>query len=107
MVQLRSYYSLCPLIDRKSFLGVSEDSESGCGIITLGKNVVNRYKVSVYKFNIVLFVKVNRKQVSYEYFTAFKTTTFINILKFIHRLYDYFCVFLLALRSETDRWLDV
>lgn len=45
MAKLFSYYGLCPLIDQKSFLGLSEDKVPGCVIVTLGKKIVIRYKV--------------------------------------------------------------
>ncbi|PNF31620.1 hypothetical protein B7P43_G17189 [Cryptotermes secundus] len=45
MARLCAYYSLCPLIDQRSLLGVAEDSTSGCVIVTLGKNIVIRYKL--------------------------------------------------------------
>ena len=45
MARLGAYYSLCPLIDQKSLLGVAEDSMTGCVVVTLGKNMVIRYKV--------------------------------------------------------------
>jgi hypothetical protein len=45
MAKLCACYSLCPLIDQRSLLGVAEDSASGCVIVTLGKNIVIRYKV--------------------------------------------------------------
>lgn len=51
MARLCAYYSLCPLIDQRSLLGVAEDSTSGCVIVTLGKNIVIRYKV---RFTIVV-----------------------------------------------------
>lgn len=47
MAKLCAYYSLCPLIDQTSLLGIAEDSTSGCVIVTLGKNIVIRYKVRV------------------------------------------------------------
>lgn len=47
MAKISSCYQLCPLIDQRSFLGVSEDSVHGCVIVTLGKNIVIRYKVSI------------------------------------------------------------
>lgn len=46
MAKLHSYYTLCPLIDQQSLLGVEKDSDSGCAIITLGRNIAIRYKVS-------------------------------------------------------------
>lgn len=46
MARLSSYYTLCPLIDQQSLLGVEKDSEPGCAIVTLGRNIVIRYKVS-------------------------------------------------------------
>lgn len=49
MAKLHNYYVLCPLIDQKSFLGVSPDKESEHLIVTLGRNVVNRYRVSLAK----------------------------------------------------------
>lgn len=45
MARLNSYYTLCPLIDQQNLLGVEADSNSGCAIVTLGKNIVIRYKV--------------------------------------------------------------
>lgn len=47
MAKLCAYYSLCPLIDQTSLLGIAEDSASGCVIVTLGKSIVIRYKVRV------------------------------------------------------------
>lgn len=46
MAKLHNYYVLCPLIDQKSFLGVSEDKEDEHVIVTLGRNVVNKYQLS-------------------------------------------------------------
>ncbi|XP_075225525.1 nucleolar protein 11 isoform X2 [Lycorma delicatula] len=46
MARISSCYQLCPLIDQKSFFGVSSDSESGFVIVTLGKNMVIRYRLS-------------------------------------------------------------
>ncbi|KAM3958577.1 nucleolar protein 11 [Aphomia sociella] len=46
MAKFHNYYVLCPLIDQKSFLGVSKDKDSGNVIVTLGKNVVNKYRLS-------------------------------------------------------------
>ncbi|XP_071869856.1 nucleolar protein 11 [Bombus fervidus] len=45
MAKLFSYYTLCPLIDQQNLLGVERDSESGCAIVTLGRNIVIRYKL--------------------------------------------------------------
>lgn len=45
MAKLSSYYTLCPLIDQQSLLGVERDKEPGCAIVTLGRNIVIRYKV--------------------------------------------------------------
>lgn len=47
MAKLHNYYVLCPLIDQKSFLGVAEDKENEHVIVTLGRNVVNKYQVSL------------------------------------------------------------
>ncbi|XP_028131241.1 nucleolar protein 11 [Diabrotica virgifera virgifera] len=46
MAKLGSFYSLCPLIDNKGILDVSNDREEGVVIVTLGKNIASRYKVS-------------------------------------------------------------
>ncbi|KOB70990.1 Nucleolar protein 11 [Operophtera brumata] len=46
MAKLHNYYILCPLIDQKSFLGVAEDREDEHVIVTLGRNVVNKYRLS-------------------------------------------------------------
>ena len=35
------------LIDKQNLLGVETDSDLGYAIVTLGKNIVIRYKVSV------------------------------------------------------------
>jgi hypothetical protein len=53
MAKLCAYYSLCPLIDQTSLLGIAEDSTSGCVIVTLGKNIIIRYKV---RFTIVRYL---------------------------------------------------
>ncbi|XP_071636427.1 nucleolar protein 11 [Temnothorax longispinosus] len=45
MAKLNSYYTLCPLIDQQSLLGVEKDKESGCAVVTLGRNIVIRYKL--------------------------------------------------------------
>ncbi|XP_034250715.1 nucleolar protein 11 [Thrips palmi] len=45
MAKLNSCYPLCPLIDR-SPIGVTSDSDSGCAIVTLGKNIVIRYTLA-------------------------------------------------------------
>ncbi|KYM86135.1 Nucleolar protein 11 [Atta colombica] len=45
MAKLNSYYTLCPLIDQQSLLGVEKDKEPGCAIVTLGRNIVIRYKL--------------------------------------------------------------
>lgn len=50
MAKLHSYFVLCPLIDQKSFLGVSEDKDAEYVIVTLGRNVVNKYRVNRLNF---------------------------------------------------------
>lgn len=45
MAKLNSYYTLCPLIDQQNLLGVEKDKEPGCATVTLGRNIVIRYKV--------------------------------------------------------------
>ncbi|XP_045767024.1 nucleolar protein 11 [Maniola jurtina] len=46
MAKLHSYYVLCPLIDQNSFLGVTQDQDDENVIVTLGRNVVNKYRLS-------------------------------------------------------------
>lgn len=50
MAKLSAYYGLCPLIDHRSLVGVSEDSNPGHVIVTLGKNIVINYKVVYWKY---------------------------------------------------------
>ncbi|KAK0084267.1 hypothetical protein PV325_007341 [Microctonus aethiopoides] len=45
MAKLNSYYTLCPLIDQQNLLGVEKDADCGCAIVTLGRNIVIRYKL--------------------------------------------------------------
>lgn len=45
MAKLGIFYSLCPLIDQRSLLGVTEDVVSGHVIVTLGKNIAIKYRV--------------------------------------------------------------
>lgn len=44
--QFLAPYSLCPLIEYKNFLGVSEDAHSDCVIVTLSRNMVIRFRLS-------------------------------------------------------------
>ncbi|CAH2237096.1 nucleolar protein 11 [Pararge aegeria] len=46
MAKLHNYYVLCPLIDQNSFLGVARDRDDENVIVTLGRNVVNKYRLS-------------------------------------------------------------
>ncbi|CAK1544827.1 unnamed protein product [Leptosia nina] len=46
MAKFHSYYVLCPLIDQNSFLGVNVDRENENVLVTLGRNVVNKYRLS-------------------------------------------------------------
>ena len=55
MARLSSYYTLCPLIDQQNLLGVETDSNPGCAIVTLGKNIVIRYKVNINIKNFLLY----------------------------------------------------
>ena len=48
MAKLCSYYTLSPLIDQQNLLGVEKDSSPGCAVITLGRNIIMRYKVSFF-----------------------------------------------------------
>lgn len=52
MAKLCSYYTISPLIDQQNLLGVEKDSNSGCAVITLGRNIIIRYKV---KFTFFFF----------------------------------------------------
>lgn len=74
MAKLYSYYTLCPLIDEQNLLGVERDSETGCAIVTLGRNIVIRYKVkycinNIYNYslpcviNIILFTVAGFKAI--------------------------------------------
>ncbi|XP_066991508.2 nucleolar protein 11 [Anabrus simplex] len=45
MAKLRVAYGLCPLIDQSSLLGVSDDCMPGCVIVTIGRNIVIRYRL--------------------------------------------------------------
>lgn len=56
MAKLHNYYVLCPLIDQKSFLGVSQDKEEEFVIVTLGRNVVNKYRVNTLKLIYVILI---------------------------------------------------
>lgn len=47
MAKFHSYYVLCPLIDQKSFLGVSRDKDDENVVVTLGRNVVNKHRVCI------------------------------------------------------------
>lgn len=46
MAKLGAYYGLCPLIDQRNLLGIAEDSEPGHVIVTLGKNIAIKYRIS-------------------------------------------------------------
>ncbi|CAG9770845.1 unnamed protein product [Ceutorhynchus assimilis] len=46
MAKLLSYYRLCPLIDTKNLLGIAEDTEKGIVIVTLGRNIAIKYRLS-------------------------------------------------------------
>ncbi|XP_015112740.1 uncharacterized protein LOC107038255 [Diachasma alloeum] len=45
MAKFSSYHTLCPGIDPQNLLGVERDADSGCAIVTLGRNMVYRYKL--------------------------------------------------------------
>ncbi|XP_044752139.1 nucleolar protein 11 [Coccinella septempunctata] len=45
MAKFGSYFGLCPLIDQKSLLGISEDFEKEHVIVTLGKNIAMKYRL--------------------------------------------------------------
>ncbi|GJQ68480.1 hypothetical protein Trydic_g17057 [Trypoxylus dichotomus] len=46
MAKLNPYYGLCPLVDHKNFIGVSKDIEHGHVLVTQGKNIAIKYKLS-------------------------------------------------------------
>lgn len=46
MAKILAPYSLCPLIEHKNFLGVSDDALSDCVIVTLSRNMVIRFRLS-------------------------------------------------------------
>ncbi|XP_023937717.2 nucleolar protein 11 [Bicyclus anynana] len=46
MAKLHNYHVLCPLIDQNSFLGVARDELDENVVVTLGRNVVNKYRLS-------------------------------------------------------------
>lgn len=54
MAKLHNYYVLCPLIDQNSFLGVSQDQDVENVLVTLGRNVVNKYRVSIHLYQLIL-----------------------------------------------------
>lgn len=57
MAKLSAYYTLCPLIDQQNLLGVEQDKESGWAIVTLGRNMVIRYKVRDRLREILIFFR--------------------------------------------------
>ncbi|KAL3282718.1 hypothetical protein HHI36_005890 [Cryptolaemus montrouzieri] len=46
MAMFGSYFGLCPLIDHRSLLGISEVSENGKILVTLGKNMSMQYNLA-------------------------------------------------------------
>lgn len=55
MAKLGSFYGLCPLIDGKSLLGIADDLEAGSVIVTLGKNISIKYKVTLFLQLLFIF----------------------------------------------------
>lgn len=49
MAKLGAYYGLCPLIDHRSILGICQDAEAGNVIVTLGRNIAIKYRVSQFE----------------------------------------------------------
>lgn len=47
MTKLLTYYDLCSISDHKEFLGLSEDSEQGTVINTLGRNIFLSIQVNI------------------------------------------------------------
>lgn len=45
MAKFGHYFGLCSLIDHRALLGISEDSENGNVLVTLGKNIAMKYGV--------------------------------------------------------------
>ncbi|KAK9872975.1 hypothetical protein WA026_020323 [Henosepilachna vigintioctopunctata] len=46
MAKFGSYFGLCPLIDHRSLLGVTTDSDNGNVLVTLGKNIAVQYRLA-------------------------------------------------------------
>lgn len=46
MTKVLPCYSLCPLIEQKSFLGITSDVESDTVIVTTNSNIIGRYRIS-------------------------------------------------------------
>lgn len=49
MVSLSTAYGLCSLIDQSGFLHISDD-ENDCALVTLGRNIVIKYRVRLCQF---------------------------------------------------------
>ncbi|XKL62124.1 hypothetical protein PGB90_001957 [Kerria lacca] len=46
MAKIFPHYSLCPLIEQKNFLGLTQDADPDTVLVTANSNVIGRYKVS-------------------------------------------------------------
>lgn len=46
MTKVLPCYSLCPLVEQKSFLGIASDAESDTVIVTTNSNIIGRYRIS-------------------------------------------------------------
>ena len=89
MAKLCSYYTLSPLIDQQNLLGVEKDSSPGCAVITLGRNIVIRYKVSFFIFRFLKEILFRLLETIFDYVNH--TIVFIKVftyccLPYINRL---------------------
>lgn len=46
MTKVLPCYSLCPLVEQKSFLGVAADADADTVVVTTNSNIIGRYRVS-------------------------------------------------------------
>jgi hypothetical protein len=46
MAQILPHYSLCPLIEQESFLGLMKDVDGDTAVVTVNTNIIGRYKIS-------------------------------------------------------------
>ncbi|XP_049808772.1 nucleolar protein 11-like [Schistocerca nitens] len=86
MAKLGVAYGLCPLIDESSLLGVTDDSQPGTVLVTLGRNIVIRYKLQDQKqigswstksrlTSPVIYDKANKQYVGVFHYNQIRTWT--------------------------------